>query len=167
VKQVVIVGGGGGLGAAMSRSCWMTVQSCRGRQNPAVDQRIRHFYSIDATKLTGSLLSDDREDTATRSCRDFSRVSAAFGKTVLIRGDARQVFELNFWLVPHSCQSDRPALGRKRSTRKVVALLSIVARGRSPSRRTMQPARQRLPVPGVPALEYAHKHMSSCAFPGC
>src|SRR5882762_8647723 len=101
VKQVVIVGGGGGLGAAIVKKLLDDGGKVvvAGRTRP-VDQRIRHFYSIDATKIDWQsfYLTIENETAMPIHAVIFVAGTAVFGKTTLIPAEsARQTFELNFW----------------------------------------------------------------------
>ena len=177
MKQVVIVGGGRGLGAAIVKKLLEEGYNVvvAGRTRP-VDRRVRHFYSIDATTSdataidwTSFYLTVEKETAAPIEAVIFVSGRAVFGKTALIPvKSARQVFELNFW----ACATAAKAIAQHWEGRdqpgKFVAILSIVARRAVPFEAyyaSSKAATARFLE--CLQLEYAHRNIEfACAFPG-
>ncbi len=149
----MVVGGGGGLGTAivkklLDHGCQVVVA---GRTRP-VDQRIRHFYSIDATKVDWQsfYLTIENETAMPIHAVIFVAGTAVFGKTTLIPAErARQTFELNFWAYATAAKAIAQHWEDRDQPGRFVAILSIVARR------------------AVPFEAFAHKNIAFvCAFPG-
>ncbi len=172
MKQVMVVGGGGGLGTAivkklLDHGCQVVVA---GRTRP-VDQRIRHFYSIDATKVDWQsfYLTIENETAMPIRAVIFVAGTAVFGKATLIPAErARQTFELNFW----ACATAAKAIAQHWEDRdqpgRFVAILSIVARRAVPFE-AFYAASKAAAARFLECLqlEYAHKNIEFvCAFPG-
>jgi short-subunit dehydrogenase len=131
MKQMVIVGGSGGLGQALvtallDHNCEVTVAG----RTKAADERAR-FYAIDAlTADWRSLYQSIEADTRTPiDAVIFVAGSAVFGKTALIpAGRARQTFELNFWACGAAAKAAAEYWSGHDRAGTFLAILSIVAR---------------------------------------
>jgi short-subunit dehydrogenase len=172
VKQVVIVGGGGGLGTAIVKK--LLDDGCKvvvaGRTRP-LDQRIRHFYPIDATKIDwlSFYLTIEKATATPIHALIFVAGTAAFGKTALIPLEsARQVFELNFWACATAAKAIAQHWEEKAQPGRFVALLSIVARRAVPFEAYYAASKAATArFLECLQLEYAHKNIEfACAFPG-
>jgi 2,3-dihydro-2,3-dihydroxybenzoate dehydrogenase len=132
VRSALVVGGSGGLGAAVVRELAEvgTGVAVAGRHRPA-DPRVRCARVVDATRVDFGALyrSVEAETGAPIDGVVFVAGSAVFGRTARVPlARAREVFDLNFW----ACTSAATAAaehwiaGGTRGT--FVAVLSIVAR---------------------------------------
>jgi NAD(P)-dependent dehydrogenase (short-subunit alcohol dehydrogenase family) len=132
MRQVLVVGGAGGLGAAvvkqlLDRGLAVLVVG----KNKVTEPRVSHARVLDATSVDWRALYRDLEEESGASIDDvvFVAGSAIYGKTALIPAErARQVFELNFW----ACSRAAVAVGEYWRDRgrpaTFLAVLSLVAR---------------------------------------
>jgi short-subunit dehydrogenase len=132
MKQVVVVGGGGGLGRAVTgqlleRNYEVAVI---GRTKNA-DSRIRHFYPTDANRANWPSLyrTIENDSGAHIDALLFVAGRAVFGRTTSIPEEyARQTFELNFWACATAARSAAQYWEERKRGGKFLAVLSIVAR---------------------------------------
>lgn len=132
MKQIVVVGGGTGLGSALVKS--LVGQGCRvvviGRTRPADVLAIHKFYSVDATALdwASQFSVIEKETGAPTSAVIFVAGRGVFGKANLIPAErARQVFELNFWACASAARAAAEYWAGQGLTGKFIAILSIAA----------------------------------------
>lgn len=101
MKQVLVVGAGGGLGKAVVKHLLVRnieVAAC-GRTKTAPDG-VRHSYVIDATSADWHSLYEtiEKESASPLDAVIFVAGTASYGRTALVpAGQARAIFELNFW----------------------------------------------------------------------
>ena len=172
MKQILIVGGGGGLGGALVKTLldedYKVVVT--GRTKPA-DERIQKFYRIDARSVDWrSFYVTIEEDTnAPIDAVIFVAGAAVYGKTVLVPLErARQTFELNFWACTTAASAAAEYWDEKNEAGKFVAILSIVARRAVPFE-SYYSASKAATARFLECLhlEYGHKNIEFvCAFPG-
>jgi dehydrogenase/reductase SDR family member 7B len=132
MKQIAIVGGGGGLGGALvKRLCDQKVKVVVVGRTPPSDLRVVRFYPTQLTATDWARLyrKIEEETEAPVEGLIFAAGDAVFGRTALIPTErARQVFEVNFW----ACREAAIAAGQHWSARNrpghFLAVLSIVAR---------------------------------------
>jgi NAD(P)-dependent dehydrogenase (short-subunit alcohol dehydrogenase family) len=172
MKQILIVGGGGGLGSALVRDLldhsYEVVVA--GRTKPA-EERIRQFYLIDATRVDWRSLymTIEKETGAPTAAVVFVAGTAVFGRTALIPLErARQTFELNFWACTTAARAAAEYWNDKSRAGKFLAILSIAGRRAVPFEAyycASKAAAARFLE--CLQLEYAHKNIEFvCAFPG-
>jgi 2,3-dihydro-2,3-dihydroxybenzoate dehydrogenase len=132
MRNVLVVGGAGGLGAAVVRELGDVGLSVAvaGRRPPA-DERVRCARVIDATRADFGALyaSVEAELGAPLDGVVFVAGMGLYGRTGRVPlARAREVFELNFWACAHAstAMADRWRAARRPGT--FVAVLSIVAR---------------------------------------
>jgi NAD(P)-dependent dehydrogenase (short-subunit alcohol dehydrogenase family) len=132
MKQVLVVGGGGGLGRTLVQRLldqeYQVIVA--GRTRPP-QENVRRFYEIDASSVDWlALYRIIEEDTASPvDAIIFVAGNAVFGRTSLIPLErARQTMELNFWACTNSARSAAEYWDQKGQAGKFVAILSIVAR---------------------------------------
>jgi short-subunit dehydrogenase len=172
VKQVLIIGGGGGLGSALVKTSLDRhfQVAVAGRTRPC-DQRVKNFYSIDATDADwASIYRTIEQKTATPiEAMIFVAGTAVFGKTSLIPFDkARQMFELNFWACTSAARAAAEFWSAKGHSGTFLAVLSIAARRAVPFE-SYYCASRAATVRFLECLqlEYNHKQLEFlCAFPG-
>ncbi len=132
MKQVLIIGGAGGLGSELVRQLLdrKQVVVVAGRRR-AADDRVRQSYIIDATRVDWrSLYSTIEEETAAALDEVvFVAGTSAYGRTALFPVErARGIFELNFWACAAAATSIAEHwVGAKRAG-VFVAVLSIAGR---------------------------------------
>lgn len=172
MKQVLIVGGAGGLGSALVQSLLdqnyqVTVA---GRTRPP-QEHICKFYPVDATSVDWPVLYRTIEEDTHGSIDAviFVAGTAVFGKTPLIPLErARQTMELNFWACTTAARAAAEYWDSKGQTGRFVAILSIVARKAVPFEAyyaASKAAASRFLE--CLQLEYAHKKLEFvCAYPG-
>ncbi len=102
MRQILVVGGGKGLGSALVKNLLDHEHKVvvLGRTEPADALRIQKFYGIDATAVDwpSRYSAIEKETAAPIDAVIFVAGIAVFGNTNLIPLErARQVFELNFW----------------------------------------------------------------------
>ncbi len=172
MKQVLIVGGGGGLGSALVKQ--LLDQNHKvvviGRTKTG-DQRVQKFYSVDATSVDWRYLyaTIEKETAAPIDAVVFVAGTAIFGKTALIPQErARQTFELNFWACTTAAKTAADYWDDKRTAGKFVAILSIVARRAVPFEAYYSASKAATArFLECLQLEYGHKKIEFlCAFPG-
>lgn len=172
MKQILIVGGGGGLGTALvkdslDRHFQVAVV---GRTRPS-DRRVKNFYSANANDAEwGSVYQVIERETATPiDAVIFVAGTAVFGKTSLIPLDrARETFELNFWACTSAARAAAEFWSAKGQSGKFLAVLSIAARRAVPFE-SYYCASRAATVRFLECLqlEYSHKQLEFlCAFPG-
>lgn len=132
MKQVIVVGGGGGLGSALVEQLLDRDYSVVvvGRTRPK-EPRLKNFLSANVTHTDWKSLYPTVEAlTGTRTdAVIFVAGTAAFGRTALIPQDrARHAFELNFWACASAATAAAEYWSEARRAGKFVAILSIVAR---------------------------------------
>ena len=172
MKQILIVGGGGGLGTALVKT--LLDQAYRlvvaGRTKPA-DERVQKFYAIDAGRVDWrSLYTTIEQDTAAPiDALIFVAGTGVFGKTAVIPLEsARQTFELNFWACTTAARAAAEYWDDKNRAGKFLAILSIVARRAVPFEAYYSASKAAAArFLECLQLEYGHKNIEfMCAFPG-
>jgi len=173
VKQILVVGGGRGLGGALVKT--LLDQGHKvvvlGRTEPADALRIQKFYCIDATSVDWSSYYStiERETAACIDAVIFVAGAAVFGNTNLIPLErARQMFELNFWTCTTAARGAAEYWAKKGQAGKFAAILSIAARRAVPFE-AYYSASKAATARFLECLqiEYAHKKIEFiCAFPG-
>lgn len=172
MRQVLIVGGGGGLGSALVQKLLASNHRVlvAGRTKP-VDRRVEKFYPIDATNQDWCSLYDriEQEIGAPIDAIVFVSGSGAFGKTRLIPLEqAHRTFELNFWACSKAALAAAEYWTARQRTGRFLAVLSISALRAVPFEAYYCASK------GAAAqfleclqLEYAHEKVEFlCAFPG-
>jgi short-subunit dehydrogenase len=131
MKQVLIVGGTGGVGSALVRQLLdQNVQVVVAGRSRTAEDRVRHSYVIDATSTEWRALYStiERETGSAIDAVIFVAGTAAYGRTAAFPPEReRSIFELNFWacadaaksIAEHWAENDRPGA--------FLAVLSIVA----------------------------------------
>lgn len=172
MKQIVIVGGGGGLGRVLVKELlddnYKVVVA--GKTKPA-DERIEGFHLIDAVSVDWqSLYSEiEKETAAAIDAVIFVAGTATFGKTTLIPLErTRQTFEVNFWACTTAARTAAAHWADNNRAGKFVAILSIAARLSVPFEAYYSASKAAAArFLECLQLEYAHKHVEFvCAFPG-
>lgn len=172
MKQILIVGGGGGLGSALVRTLldrdYRLVVT--GRTKPA-DERVQKFYPIDARSADWrSLYMTAEQDTAAPiDAVIFVAGTGVFGKTVMVPLErARRTFELNFWGCTTAARAAAEYWDDKNRAGKFVAILSIAARRAVPFEAYYSASKAAATrFLECLQLEYGHKNIEFvCAFPG-
>ena len=172
MKQILIVGGGGGLGTALVKT--LLDQAYRlvvaGRTKPA-DERVQKFYAIDAGRVDWrSLYTTIEQDTAAPiDAVIFVAGTGVFGKTAVIPLEsARQTFELNFWACTTAARAAAEYWEDKNRAGKFLAILSIVARRAVPFEAYYSASKAATArFLECLQLEYGHKNIDFVsAFPG-
>jgi short-subunit dehydrogenase len=132
MKQVLVVGGAGGVGAALVTELLDRGRAVvvAGRRN-AADARVRHTRLLDATTADWRAVYDELEAASAAPIDGvvFVAGDAVFGRTARIPAQrARAMFELNFW----ACTAAAMAAGEHWTERgrpgTFLAVLSVVAR---------------------------------------
>jgi NAD(P)-dependent dehydrogenase (short-subunit alcohol dehydrogenase family) len=136
MKQIVIVGGGGGLGSALVTRLLDDKRNVVvvGRTEPA-DDRVVKFYSTDATRVDwrSLYLTIEEETSAPIDAVIFVAGTAVFGKTPLIPLEsARRTLELNFWSCTTAARIAAEHWAARNHGGKFFAVLSISARHAMP-----------------------------------
>jgi short-subunit dehydrogenase len=172
MKQIAIVGGGGGLGGALVKQ--LSDQDCQtvviGRRRPA-EPRIQRFYAVDATRVDWRSLYTkiEQETSSAIDGMIFVAGTGVFGKTNLIPEEpARQTFELNFWACTAAAKAIAAHWDDKNQPGTFLAVLSIVARRAVPFE-AYYAASKAATARFLECLqfEYAHKNIQIiCAYPG-
>jgi len=172
MKQVLIVGGGSGLGSALVRSLLDRSYGVVvvGRTQPC-DARITRFYAMDAATIDWQALysTATRDFAAPIDAIIFVAGTAVFGRTNLIPADhARQTFELNFWACAAAARSAAEYWTRRDRSGKFLAILSIAARRAVPFESYYSASKAATArFLECMQLEYAHKKLEFItAFPG-
>lgn len=173
MKQIVVVGGGIGLGGALVRN--LAEQGRKvvvvGRTKPPDEVRIQKFHEMDATTIDWpSLYSTIEAESGTAiDAVIFVAGRGVFGKTALVPVErSRQVFELNFWACAASARAAAEYWTAKGQTGKFVAILSLAALRAVPME-SYYAASKAATARFLECLqlEYAHRNIEfKCAFPG-
>jgi len=172
MKQILIIGGGGGLGTALvkeslDRNFQVVVA---GRTKPS-DPRVQKFYQADAKGADWVSLYPviERETSTPIDAVIFVPGTAVFGKTGMIPLErARQTLELNFWACTTAARAAAEFWSAKGRRGKFLAVLSIAARRAVPFEAYYCSSRAATArFLECLQLEYAHQHLEFlCAFPG-
>jgi len=173
MKQLLVVGGGTGLGGAVVKTLLDREHRVvvLGKTKPADDLRIQKFYGLDATSVEWtSLYSEiERETGAPIDAVIFVAGSGVFGKAALIPIErARQVFELNFWACASAARAAADYWSERGHAGKYLAILSIAARRAVPFESYYSASKAATArYLECLQLEYAHKKIEFlCAYPG-
>jgi NAD(P)-dependent dehydrogenase (short-subunit alcohol dehydrogenase family) len=172
MKQILVIGGGGGLGSALVLQLLAATKSVvvAGRTKPAND-RVTQFFAIDATTVDWASLyrSVEQETGQVLDAVIFVSGTAVFGKTSTIPIErARKTFELNFWACARAAQTAAAYWEDKQLPGKFVAVLSIAARRGVPFEAYYSASKAAAArFLECLQLEYGHKHIEFLsAFPG-
>lgn len=173
MRQILVVGGGTGLGSAVVKT--LIGDGCKvvvaGRTKPPDDLPIRKFYCIDATIVDwqSQFSTVEKETGASTDAVIFVAGSGVFGKANLIPvGRARQIFELNFWACSLAARAAAEYWVGKNQPGKFLAILSLAALRAVPLE-SYYAASKAAATRFLECLqlEYAHKGIEFiCAFPG-
>lgn len=172
MKQIAIVGGGGGLGSALVQQ--LLDQNYRlvvmGRTKPS-DARIQKFYPVDATSVDWPSLYATIQKETGAPCEAilFVAGTAVFGKTALIPlGGARGIFELNFWACAAAARAAAEYWSQQNLRGRFLAVLSIAARQAVPYEAYYSASKAAMArFLECLQIEYAHKGLEFiCAYPG-
>ncbi len=173
MNQILVVGGGTGLGSALVKNLLDHQHKVVviGRTEPADASRIQKFYRLDANAIdwASRYLAIERETAAPIDAVIFVAGRGVFGRTGLIPVDrARQVFELNFWACTTAATAAAEYWSNKGQTGKFVAILSIAARRAVPFEAYYSASKAATArFLECLQLEYAHKKIEFIsAFPG-
>jgi len=170
MKQILIVGGGGGLGGALvkeslDRNFHVVVA---GRTRPS-DPRVQKFYPTDAKEADWGSLYPLIERETPIDAVIFVPGTAVFGKTSMIPLErARQTFELNFWACAAAARAAAEFWSANGRRGKFLAILSITARRAIPFEAYYCASRAATArFLECLQLEYAQQQLEFlCAFPG-
>jgi len=170
MKQILIIGGGGGLGKALvqeslDRNFQVVVA---GRTKPS-DPRVQKFYPTDAKDTDWGSIYPVIEREAPIDAVIFVPGTAVFGKTSRIPIEsARRTFELNFWACTAAARAAAEFWSTNGRRGKFLAILSIAARRAVPFEAYYCASRAATArFLECLQLEYAHQHLEFlCAFPG-
>lgn len=132
MRQVLVIGGAGGLGSEIVRQLLDARASVvvAGRTRPA-EERVRSFFEIDATRADWRALyrAIEQETGAPIDAVVFVAGTAAYGKTALFPAErARSILELNFWALAEAARSVADHWAQARRPGTLVAVLSIAGR---------------------------------------
>jgi len=173
VKQILVVGGGSGLGAALVKD--LLDREYRvvviGRTKPVDERPVPKFYRLDAATVDWPSRYQQLE-VDTGSSIDaviFVAGSAVFGKTSVIPVErARRIFELNFWACAGAAGAAAEYWAKRGRGGKFLAILSIAARRAVPFEAYYSASKAAAArFLECLQLEYAHKKIEFiCAFPG-
>jgi short-subunit dehydrogenase len=132
MKQVLIVGGGGGLGSAIVRQLLnQRIAVVVAGRTRSLDKRVALSYKIDATVLDWRAFytTVERESGAPIDGVVFVSGTGGFGKTSMFPVErARHVFELNFWACSAAATRMAEHWSSTSRTGTFVAVLSLAAR---------------------------------------
>lgn len=172
MKQILLVGGGGGLGSALVK---MLLEQdyqlvVAGRTKPA-DGRVQKFYPIDARSVDwrSFYMTVEKDTAAPIDAVIFVAGAAVFGKTLSVPLErARQTFELNFWACTTAASAAAEYWDKKNQAGKFLAILSIVARRAVPFEAHYSASKAATArFLECLQLEYGHKNIEFVgAFPG-
>ena len=172
MKQILIIGGSGGLGTALvENSLDRHLQlAVAGRTRPC-DPRVKNFYSVNANDAEWDTLyrAIEQDTAAPIDAVIFVAGTAVFGKTSLIPvNKARQMFELNFWACTSAAKAAAEFWSAKGQSGKFLAVLSIAARHAVPFESYYCASRAATTrFLECLQLEYSHKQLEFLsAFPG-
>lgn len=173
MKQILVVGGGRGLGGAVVKN--LVDQGRRvvvaGRTKPPDELQIQKFYSIDAAKVdwASQLVAIEEQTGMPTDAVIFVAGSGVFGKANLIPVDrARQILELNFWACASAARAAAEYWVGKNLPGKFVAILSLAALRAVPLE-SYYAASKAAAARFLECLqlEYGHKSVEFiCVFPG-
>jgi len=172
MKQILIIGGSGGLGKSLVKQCsdrnFQVVVV--GKTEPS-DPRVQKFYPVDARNADWDSLYRIIEEESEHPIDAviFVAGSAVFGKTSLIPlQKAREIFELNFWACAAAARAAAELWAAKAHRGKFLAVLSIAARRAVPFESYYCASRAATArFLECLQLEYTHKHLQFLsAFPG-
>ena len=173
MKQILVVGGGSGLGGALVKNLLDREHQVivLGRTKPAEELRIQKFYGVDATTVDwpSRYSAIEKETGAPIDAVIFVAGMGVFGKTNLIPVErAREVFELNFWACTSAARAAADYWSAKGQAGKFLAILSIAARRAVPFEAYYSASKAAAArYLECLQLEYAHKKIEFvCAFPG-
>ncbi|HKW64941.1 MAG TPA: SDR family NAD(P)-dependent oxidoreductase [Candidatus Acidoferrum sp.] len=132
MKQILVVGGGTGLGGAIVKNLADGDRNVivAGRTKPPAELPIREFHSVDAANADWpfQFSAIEKETGATLDAVIFVAGSGVFGKVNLIPVEkARQIFELNFWACASAARAAAEYWAGKGQPGKFVAILSLAA----------------------------------------
>ncbi len=172
MKQILLVGGGGGLGGALVKRLLEREYKLlvAGRTKPD-DSRVQKFYPIDARSVDwrSFYLTIEKDAATPINAVIFAAGAAVFGKTLLVPLErARQTFELNFWGCTTAARAAAEYWDKKNQEGKFVAILSLVARRAVPFEAYYSASKAATArFLECLQLEYGHKRIQFvCAFPG-
>jgi len=172
MKQILLVGGAGGLGGALVKRLldhpYQLVVAGRTRPD---DARLQKFYPIDARSVDwrSFYLTVEKDAAARISAVIFGAGAAVFGKTVSVPLErARQTFELNFWGCTTAASAAAEYWDKENQEGKFIAILSLVARRAVPFEAHYSASKAAAArFLECLQLEYGHKKIQFiCAFPG-
>ena len=172
MKQVLVVGGGGGLGTALVKQLLDDGYKVfvAGQTKP-IDERVSDFYRIELTNVDWPSLycTIENKNVGPIDAIVFVAGSAVFGKTTLIPlPQAREIFELNFWACATAARTAAEYWETQKTPGKFVAVLSIAARRAVPFEAYYSASKAAAArFLECLQLEYADKKIEFlCAFPG-
>ncbi len=132
MKQVLVVGGSGGLGSALVGQLldrqFAVVAAGRTR---SADARVRHSYVVDASRVDWHSLytAVEKESGIPIDGIIFVAGTAGFGRTTLFPPErARAIFELNFWACTTAATLIAEHWSESQRAGTFVAVLSVAAR---------------------------------------
>ena len=135
MKNVVVVGGSGGLGnAVVSALLDRNYQVVVAGRKPASDHRVADFYAVEAaradwTALYETIESFERGAGAAVDALVFVAGTAVYGRAPEVPEEcARETMELNFWACTAAAKAAAEYWKERRMEGKFLAVLSIVAR---------------------------------------
>ena len=135
MKNVVVVGGSGGLGnAVVSALLDRDYQVVVAGRKPASDHRVADFYAIEAARADWTALYETIESIEHGTGAPVDAVIFVAGTAVYGKADevpeerARETLELNFWACTAAAQAAAKYWSERRKPGKFLAVLSIVAR---------------------------------------
>ena len=173
MKQMLVVGGGTGLGNAVVKNLLEHNREVvvLGRTKPSDELRIKKFYGIDGTAVDWpSLYSTIERDTSSSiDAVIFVAGIGVFGKTNLVPVDrVRQVFELNFWACASAARAAAEYWTAQGEAGKFLAVLSIAALRAVPLE-SYYAASKAATARFLECLQLEYRHRGIefiCAFPG-
>lgn len=131
MKQVLVVGGSGGLGNALVTTLLdQHYQVAVAGRKPARDPRVAAFHTIETANTDWAALYRSLEQStgAPIDAVMFVSGTAVYGKALLVPPErARQVMELNFWACISAAQAAAEYWNSSQRPGKFLAVLSVVA----------------------------------------
>lgn len=132
MNQVLVVGGGTGLGGALVRNLLDQGRKVAvlGRTKPSDELQIQKFYSLDAASVDwpSQFTIIEKETGAPINAVVFVAGSGVFGKASLIPVErARRIFEVNFWACASAARAAAEYWASNKRTGKFLSVLSIAA----------------------------------------
>ncbi len=132
MRHVLVIGGSGGLGSEIVRQLLDGgAQVVVAGRTPPVEERIRSFFQLDATRANwAELYRNVEERTGTPlDAVIFVAGTSAYGKTALFPAErARSILELNFWALADAARTVAEHWAQARRPGTLVAVLSIAGR---------------------------------------